>query len=278
MNQTLELGLTRWRTMSAFSIREFSQPPNRRLPWHEHREASICFVLSGSYLERIGGVERACAAHSMVFKPASERHADQFGRMGGRCLLIEIDSGRLDGIEPLTPVTARPRFVRNATLAALGSRIYREFVWGDDLSPLAVEALVLEVLVEASRAVMIEPARLRPRWLRQAHDLIHDRFCQPLTLSSIAGAVGVHPSHLARTFRRRYRRSIGEYVRKLRIERAVTELADTDAPLAAIGLRSGFFDQSHFSRVFKLHTGMTPAQFRAASQTCTSRTNPRPTS
>ena len=35
--------------------------------------------------------------------------------------------------------------------------------------------------------------------------------------------------------------------------------------VSEIGLRFGFFDQSHFSRVFKRHMGMTPAQFRARS-------------
>ena len=58
-------------------------------------------------------------------------------------------------------------------------------------------------------------------------------------------------------------RMIGEYVRALRIERAARELVDTDTPIAEIGLRFGFFDQSHFSRVFKRHTGLTPAAFRA---------------
>ncbi|HEV8125332.1 MAG TPA: helix-turn-helix domain-containing protein, partial [Gemmatimonadales bacterium] len=55
-------------------------------------------------------------------------------------------------------------------------------------------------------------------------------------------------------------------LRRLRIERAARELADTDVPLAAVSTKSGFFDQSHFSRVFKQQTGLTPAQFRAASR------------
>src|SRR5207247_1633020 len=148
---------------------------------------------------------------------------------------------------------------------SLGHHIYREFSNGDPFSPLAIEGLILEVLAEESRASVHDAASDLPGWLRQARDLVHDGFCGPLTLSSLAQTVGVHPSHLARTFRQHFHRSIGAYVRHLRIERASREIADTNAPLSAIGLRTGFFDQSHFSKVFKQHMGMTPTQFRSAT-------------
>jgi AraC family transcriptional regulator len=269
-----ELGMARTKVMGGFCLKEFAQPPYRRLPWHEHRDASICFVVSGAYAERMRAQDHACPPHSMVFKPAGERHADEFGREGGTCLLIEVGPERLRTLEPVSDITARPSLVRNAKLAALGHQIYREFLWGDCLSPLAVEGLILEVLVEAARAGREPPARSRPQWLRQAHDLIHESAGQPPTLSSIAREVGIHPAHLARTFRAHYRRSIGDYVRRLRIERAARDLSDSGASIAEIGLRAGFFDQSHFSRVFRRHTGLTPAAFRAAAR-AHSRTHPQ---
>jgi len=266
LHHSPELGMARTKAMAGFSLKEFAQPPYRRLPWHEHRDASICFVVSGAYAERMRAREHECPPHSMVFKPAGERHADEFGREGGTCLLMEVGPERLRTLEPVSSITARPSLVRNAKLAALGHQIYREFLWGDDLSPLAVEGLILEVLVEAARAGREPPAQPRPQWLRQAHDLIHENVGRPLTLSSIDREVGIHPAHLARTFRAHYRRSIGDYVRRLRIERAARELSDSGASIAEIGLRAGFFDQSHFSRVFRDHTGQTPAAFRSAAR------------
>ena len=266
--------MARTKAMGGFRLTEFAQPPDRRLPWHEHRDASICFVVSGAYAERTRHDDRECPPQSVVIKPAGERHADQFGREGGTCLLIEIGAARLETIAPFSDITARPSLVRSATLAGLGHRIYREFGASDGLSALAVEGLVLELLVEATRAGIAEPTP-RPKWLRDAHDLIHASAGEPLTLSSIARDVGVHPAHLARTFRAHYRRSVGDYVRRLRIERAARELTEGDASIAEIGLRAGFFDQSHFSRVFREHTGLSPAAFRAAARTH-SRTHSRP--
>lgn len=261
-----ELGLARTRAMGGFRLTEFAQPPHRRLPWHEHHATSICFVVSGSYAERLRDGERECPPQSVMFKPAAERHADQFGRDGGTCLLIEITPDRLGTIAPYSDVTSRPGLFRTAGLAWLGQRLYREFSGGDELAPLAVEGLVLELLVEASRGASSDGAGARPAWLAQVRDLIHENLDEPLTLSSIARQVGVHPAHLARTFRARYHRPIGDYVRRLRIERAARELADESATIAEIGARSGFCDQSHFSRVFRKHTGMTPSAFRATTR------------
>ena len=260
--------------MAGFCLKEFAQPPHRRLPWHDHHHASICFVVSGSYAERIRGEARECPPQAVVFKPAAERHADEFGRDGGTCLLIEIAPSRLATIEPFSDITTRPGLFRTARLAGLGQRIYREFTGGDGLSPLAVEGLILELLVEASRAAGPEATHSQPKWLARARDLIHENVGQPLTLSSIAGEVGVHPAHLARSFRAHYHRPIGDYIRRLRIERAARELTDSSASIAEIGFRAGFFDQSHFSRVFRRHTAMSPAAFRASSRPH-SRTGPQ---
>jgi AraC family transcriptional regulator len=258
-----EPGITARRTITGFSLKEFSQAPNCRLPWHEHEHASICFVVSGFYAERARGRDQECASHSMVFKPAAEPHADVFGRSGGRCLLIEILPGRREFIEQFSKVTAKPSVTRSLRLTALGQRLHSEFFEMDAVSPLALEGLILEVLADASRAVANESGPVEPRWLRHARELLHDRLGEPLTLSAVASLVGIHPSHLARTFRRRYGCTIGEYVRRLRIERASHDLVTSNAPLSEIGVRAGFFDQSHFSKVFQRQTGLTPAAYRA---------------
>src|SRR4051794_19634620 len=204
-----EPGLTARRTVAGFSLKEFSQPPNCRLPWHEHEHASICFVVSGFYAEQARGREQECASHAMVFKPAAEPHADVFGRSGGRCLLIEILPGRPEPSEQFSRITTRPTLARSPRLAALGHRLHSEFFEVDSVSSLALEGLILEVLADASRAVANESSPAEPRWLRQARELLHDRRGDPLTLSAVASAVGIHPSHLARTFRKRYGCTIG---------------------------------------------------------------------
>ena len=164
-----ETGMTGRRMIAGFSIKEFSQPPFRSLPWHEHHDASICFVVSGSYTERLAGADWECSSHATVFKPPLEGHSDQFGRFGAKCLLVEISPDRLGTIEACTSVIAKPNVVRNARLARFGRSIYGEFVRNDAIAPLALEALILEALVEAWHTTA-EESRTRPTWLRRALD------------------------------------------------------------------------------------------------------------
>ena len=119
----------------------------------------------------------------------------------------------------------------------------------------------MEMLGETVRCPVSERHK-PPRWLLQARELIASRFSENLTLTEVAHAVGVHPVHLAQTFRKKYQCTIGDYVRKLRIEFACHELATTGKPIVDIALAAGFCDQSHFARTFKRAIGAAPSQYR----------------
>jgi AraC family transcriptional regulator len=161
---------------------------------------------------------------------------------------------------------------RGGLACALQARLYREFCSMDAASPLAIEALALEMAVETGRRVQrLDPSsggggKEPPPWLAQVTDLLHDRMAEPLSLADIAGSVGVHPVHLARVFRRHHRCTVGEYVRGLRVGLACRRLTHSSASLSEIALAAGFPDQSHFSRVFKRVTGLTPGKFRAETR------------
>jgi len=148
----------------------------------------------------------------------------------------------------------------------LGFRLYRESRQSDQASALAIEGLALEMIAELSRYGTNLPKEESPCWLKQARDLIHAQFTESLTVAFIARTVGVHPVHLARVFRRNYHATIGEYVRRLRVESACREISSTDLSFATIAVNAGFYDQGHLSRMVKHSTGMTPAQYRSFSR------------
>lgn len=101
-----------------------------------------------------------------------------------------------------------------------------------------------------------------PPWLEPVASSIHERMGESLRTGDLAAEVGVHPVHLARTFRRHYGCTIGEYARRLRIERARHALIDGDRSISAIALSNGFSDQAHFTRRFKEIVGMPPGEYR----------------
>ena len=56
-------------------------------------------------------------------------------------------------------------------------------------------------------------------------EILHAEFCRPFSLAAIAQRVGAHPVQLARAFRRSHRMTVGQYVRKLRVDYAMNALA-----------------------------------------------------
>ncbi len=255
--------LLRSRQHSGFTFTESLYPPHLNLPKHCHERAYCCFVLHGAYTEQYEGKLRTCPPSTLVFHPPREEHSDRFHEQGGRLFRIEVEPGRLSAIRDHSPLWERPGDFRGGRLAFLARQLYREFREDDRAAALAMEGLTLEILAEAARCNTPSEAARFPAWLRQVRELLHERFCENLTLSTVAAAVDVHPAHLVRTFRRFYRSTVGDYLRRLRIEFASQQLTATDAPLAAIAVASGFADQSHFARTFKRCTGFTPARYRA---------------
>jgi AraC family transcriptional regulator len=137
----------------------------------------------------------------------------------------------------------------------------------DSAAPLVIEGLLLELVASASRLRDTGTESGRPHWLEEARDRIHAELPLRPSLSTLAQSVGVHPVTLARAFRQAFGCTVGEYIRNLRIERAAHQLTGTELSLAEIALAAGFSDQSHFSNLFRHHTGLSPSKFRRVVRT-----------
>jgi AraC-like DNA-binding protein len=237
------------------------------LPWHDHATPTICFVLNGRFTESWRGGSIACTASTLKITPAGERHWDAFNRGDVRGLLIEADQQQVAAIRPHSAVLDERESFQGGPLSTYGWRVYHEMQVMDSSAPLAIEGLLLELVASASRLRLNHAlGRGIPRWLEEARDRIHTELaCRP-SLSGLAESVGVHPVTLARGFRQTFGCTVGEYVRNLRIERATLQLAETELSLAEIALGAGFSDQSHFSNLFRQHTGFSPSRFREASK------------
>jgi AraC family transcriptional regulator len=142
-------------------------------------------------------------------------------------------------------------------------RLYREFQCEDDVAPLAIEGLVLELLAGVARQAS-NSENGNAKWLSKARDFVHDRFLESISLAEVAEFAEVQPVSLARAFRKTYHCTVGDYVRRLRIESACQKLSSSDASLVEIALSAGFSEQSHFSRTFKRLTGLTPSEYRSS--------------
>ncbi|MGL4511721.1 MAG: helix-turn-helix domain-containing protein [Lacipirellulaceae bacterium] len=94
--------------------------------------------------------------------------------------------------------------------------------------------------------------------------MIEQRFREPVLLADLGECCQISPTHVHRLFRKLLKLSPSDYVHSLRLQEARTRLATTSESISSIAVGVGFFDQSHFTKRFRLATGMTPAAYRAA--------------
>jgi AraC family transcriptional regulator len=240
------------------ALTETLYPPGLLLARHSHVSTYLTFVVDGIYREGLARMTDTCRPRTIRWLPAGEPHADDYPR-GARCLHVEIGPSLTrraqDGV--------RPGQLDGAMARWAGSRLYREFHQADDVSTLAIEGLILELLAERARARSNPGTGAAPAWLKMAREMLEEEFIRKWSLKELAARVGVHPVHLCREFRKRYHTTIGDFVRRRRVEHACALLADPDRLLAEVALECGFADQSHFSTVFKRLIGTTAAEFRS---------------
>jgi AraC family transcriptional regulator len=253
----------RWRRVGGLSLAEIQHAGPRELRVHVVEEARFVLVLRGRGDVECGGQRLRFQASSVVFEPAGCASIWRFDQ-GTVCLAVSVSDAVLARAREASAAFTRPVVFADGLLLHLARRLYGEFRLRDEASRLAVESLVLGVLAEAARRQSRPRTQpVAPEWLALVLEILNARFTSDLGLARVAAEVGIHPVHLARTFRRHQRCTVADYVRRLRIDYACQQLSQSRLSLTDVALASGFCDHSHLCRHFKRETGLTPARYRS---------------
>jgi AraC family transcriptional regulator len=250
---------------AGFVFTETRHAPGLTLPSHANDRATAVAVLRGDYAETLGGRSDCHPPGTLILRPPGEVHSNSIGRRGAHCLLVEITAARLAALRPHRTLFHRPLTIPPGAVTAAALRATRELAHLDDASPLVLESLALELMAHTVRYDPGARGRAEPAWLPRVRDLL-DGEGERVTLITVARRVGIHPVYFARTFRAHFGCSVGEYVRRRQVARACGQLASSDLPLSEIALTCGFHDQSHFSRVFRRYSAMSPGAYRRAAR------------
>jgi AraC-like DNA-binding protein len=195
--------------------------------------------------------------------PGEGQHTEWQG--GGRRQFLFLSTSRIEEVLedqfPNAEDFSQPQIT--PVVERLFDAMVTDLAMGSPAGPL-----VGDCLVTALCASLFGPPSGAPRsggLVRAARLRVLDRIEHDLhlslALSELAAEAGLSVRQFCRAFRASTGMSPHQYVLTQRVERAQNLIA-AGKPLAEIALLCGFTDQSHFSRVFTRHVGLSPAAFR----------------
>jgi AraC family transcriptional regulator len=127
---------------------------------------------------------------------------------------------------------------------------------------LALSAHVAQRYSTLTTKLEVYRGGLSPVRLNRVLEYINANLSDNLELSVLAEVVGVNLHHFARAFKQSTGESPHQYVLRRRIEQAKEFLRHSQLRVIEASARTGFVDQSHFSKVFRRIVGIAPSEYR----------------
>ena len=237
-------------------------------PRHWHDEVLVCAITGGGGWLETPGRPEATGPGCLFTVSAGQVHAnratpggcsfvsiylsargldDTLGPGWGTSAALEAVPTRVTGGGPIRSALARLHRV----LGAPASRLHRA---------AALHELVSTLLRGGSGVESSRSGDAEPRAVSRAEAYLRAHWDRPVSLSELSRAAGLSPFHLHRSFSRSVGLPPHAFQLQLRVDRAKTLLAG-GLDIAAVAHRTGFADQSHFTRIFRRSVGVTPGRF-----------------
>ena len=225
--------------------------------WHYHENLHICFVFEGGKAETKKNTLYTQKNGSVFFYHSEEKHRWISPNPVSKSANIEISTDFLKKYT-VSEQDIKDSIQQNVAARTLILKMQHEMLLDDGNSCASIHALLLE-LISYSKTTQ---SKDMPHWIVRLTELLHDNWNEPMTLQYMAESIGVHPITISKHFRKFFACTLGEYQRKLKIEKSIQLIKNRDRSLSEIAFHCGFADQSHFIRNFKEMTGFLPKHFQ----------------
>jgi AraC-like DNA-binding protein len=249
-------------TLPGMEVVEVQVAANVSLPASRQRLGNITMFWEGEVVvEEPERPDIRFGTGEMLYHPAHFVCGERFVT---DCILvtIEVDEEKSRELftvlaDPLAPIRLPTKQLGHITAA-----IRRELHDSRCGRSMVLSSLVTQLIVMGSRSAEAMDGRGIPDSVQRVQQIIRAGYDTTPSPAEIAHLLGVSREHMARNFRYHVGMTISEFIRSVRIDHAKELLTDLSLCLSNVALGSGFYDQSHMSRAFKLATGMTPCQYR----------------
>lgn len=236
---------------------------------HSHEEYSLGIVEKGNSSFWYGGkCEEVCPRSLVVIPPQLVHSCNPYKGMQWSYKMLFIDANWVQGLVKSKGMGSVYEPVVTGLHGIQALNTVQQIINGfmiSHVSPLEKETGVLAVFDHAlhtmkRRVYKADLHKDKPK-LKLVKEYLHNCFREKITLDDLERVSGVNKFHLLRMFKEEFDVPPHMYQTLLRINYAKRELRKF-RHIAEVALEAGFYDQSHFNKVFKSHTGITPERYQ----------------
>lgn len=227
--------------------------------WHSHENSHLTLALRGGSIEKRKKESIPCSPGLLLLYPANKLHRNTDYVSNSESFSIEFENEWCKNLEINNQEDSRQNIIRDPLVKLNMIKLMGEVKEADDLSNLCIESTILGILSSLDND---KTGNKRPAWITQLHELLHDEYNAAFSLASLSEKLNIHPVTISRYFPKYFKTNIGDYIRKIKTGKSLTDLSKKSIAIEEIAVKYGFVDNAHFTRVFKNHTGITPSQYR----------------
>ena len=246
---------------------------NYLYPAHIHQDHSIAMVLAGHETTDCRNRSETALPGDLLLINADEVHSSLSVNVAYR--IIKVKSKTLDQIasSAFQRSLQRPHFrkliIKDALLFRLLLKLYGKLRQNGPMLERESEFVsTIGLLLTRQHEDQITsplPAKEAAYQVKTVREYLKANYSHNVSLAQLTSLTKLSSFHLLRVFRREVGCPPHEYQTQVRISEARKLIRQGDSILD-VALKTGFFDQSHFSRNFKRIVGLTPGQYSVQSK------------
>ena len=130
-------------------------------------------------------------------------------------------------------------------------------------SSVRLLSIFAEHLSMVSNQVVVQQQTAEPPVITRAKHFIQEHQGEDLSLGQVAKAVNTSTFYFCKMFKKATGVNFTDYLSRVRIEKAKNLLLNPNLRISEIAYEVGFQSLTHFNRVFKKMTSMSPSRYRA---------------